>query len=77
MLISQLTRPARDPSLDDGVQAAARNRRAVIFSEAHRLQDLQQPRVRSNPRTVRPQQFTALGLQDAQHAVANTQLATH
>jgi len=57
--------------------AAARIRRTEFFGEAHRFQTLQRPRVQSSPRPVRPMQFTTLGLQDAQNAVANTLRAAH
>ena len=72
MLTSQHTQPANDLSLANSVHAAAHIRRTVFFGEAHRFQTLQQPRVQSSPRPVRPRQFTTLGLQDAQNAVANT-----
>jgi len=72
MLTSQHTQPANDLSLANSVHAAAHIRRTVFFGEAHRIQTLQQPRVQSSTRPVRPRQFTTLGLQDAQKAVANT-----
>ena len=77
MLVSQHTQPAHDLSLANGVHAAARIRRAIFFGEAHRLQNLQQPRVQSSPRPVRPMQFTTLGLQDTPNEVANTLRAAH
>jgi len=72
MLTSQHTQPANDLSLGNSVHAAAHIRRTVFFGEAHRFQTLQQPRVQSSPRPVRPRQFTTLGLQDSQNAVVNT-----
>jgi len=77
MLVSQHTQPAHDLSLANGVHAAARIRRAIFFGEAHRLQNLQQPRVQSSPRPLRPRQFTTLGLREAPNAVANTLRAAH
>jgi len=77
VLISQHTHRAHDLSLADSVHAAARIRRAIFFGEVHRFQNLHQHRVQSSPRPVRPRQFTTLGLQDAQNAVANTLRATH
>jgi len=77
MLVSQHTQHAHDLSLADSVHAVARIRRAIFFGEAHRLQNLQQPRVQSSPRPVRPSQFTTLGLREAPNVVANTLLAHH
>ena len=77
MLTSQHTQPANDLSPANSVHAAARIRRTEFFGEAHRFQTLQQPRVRSSPCPVRPRQFTILGLQDAQNAVADTLRAVH
>jgi len=61
----------------DSVHAAARIRCVIFFGEAHRLQNLQQPRVQSSPRPVRPRQFTTLGVREAPNAVANTLLAAN
>ena len=77
MFVSQNTQPAHDLGLADSVHAAARIRRAIFFGETHGFQNLQQPRVQSSPRPVRPKQFTTLGLQDAPNAVANTLRAAY
>jgi len=77
MLASQHTQPANDLSPANSAHAATRIRRTEFFGEAHRFRTLQQPRVRSSPRPVRPRQFTILGLQDAQNAVAETLRAAH
>ena len=67
----------KDTSPANSAHAAARIRRTEFFGEAHRFQALQQPRVQSSTRPVRPRQFTTLGLQEAQNAVANTLHAAH
>jgi len=77
MLTSQHIQPANDPSPATSAHAAARIRGTEFFGEAHRFQTLQQPRVQSSPRPVRPRQFTTLGLQDAQNVVTNTLRAAH
>jgi len=77
MLVLQNTQPAHELSIADSIHAAARIRRAIFFGEAHRFQNLQQPRVQSSPRPVRPMQFTTLGLQDTPNEVANTLRAAH